>query len=225
MAAARTNEFTGFTEEMYQFFWEIAFNNHESFYQQNKERYREWVQLPMRALAARLIPTALTIDPDFSTNLNTIVSRIRRDTRYTKDISPFRDHAWLSFRHPGRYLSECFVLYAEFERDHYGYGMGMYGPNPALMNPMRQRMLDEPELFLELVHDPALTSVFEPDGESFKRGRYLDADERLRPWLNRKSLSFSFRCPQLSKTMRPEIADEIIAGFAALKPLYQFLVL
>ena len=220
-----TPEFAGFPEEMYQFFWEIAFHNYESFYRENKERYERNVRTPMRALAAALLPTALEIDPKFSTNLNIIVSRIRRDTRFTKDKSPFRDHGWLSFRYPGMYLSECFVLYAEFEREHYGYGMGMYGPNPNMMQPFRQRMLDRPELFLSLVSDPAFTAVFEPNGESFKRKRYLDADERLQPWLNRKNLSFSFRSPQLAKTTKPEIADEIREAFLLLKPVYQFLIL
>lgn len=147
------SEFTGCPEEMYRFFWEIAFQNHREFFEANRERYRTLVQQPMLALAERLLPTALSIDPRFQTRPSAIVSRIRRDTRYTKDKSPYRDHVWLGFKPAGMRTSECFVLYAEFERERYGYGMGMYAPEPALMAELRARMLARPKHFLELVEE------------------------------------------------------------------------
>ena len=44
-------EFRGCPEEMYQFFWEIAFQNYREFFEANRERYRRLVQQPMLALA------------------------------------------------------------------------------------------------------------------------------------------------------------------------------
>ena len=89
-------EFSGCPEEMYQFFWEIAFQNHREFFEANRDRYKRVVQEPMRALAAELLPTALSLNPSFNQRVTTIVSRIRRDTRYSHDKSPYRDHVWRS---------------------------------------------------------------------------------------------------------------------------------
>lgn len=218
------SRFQGLNEDSYRFFWELAFQNNREFFEANRERYKQNVQQPLLLLAEDLLPDALEIDPGFSQKRNVIVSRIRRDTRYTKDKSPFRDHAWLSFRPPEKRLSECFVLYAEFEREAYGYGMGMYGPDAVRMQQFRERMLARPALFLSLVNDPAFRQKFRLMGESFKRPRFLDASEEIRPWLNLKYLSFQFSSPELSRTMRPELVEEIREGFALLKPVYRFLM-
>ncbi len=218
------SEFTGCPEEMYRFFWEIAFQNHREFFEANRERYRTLVQQPMLALAERLLPTALSIDPRFQTRPSAIVSRIRRDTRYTKDKSPYRDHVWLGFKPAGMRTSECFVLYAEFERERYGYGMGMYAPEPALMAELRARMLARPKHFLELVEEQRFRGRFEVFGESYRRPRFTGCEAPLLPWVNRRSLGFSFASPALSRTYSPQIADEILEAFALLKPVYRFLM-
>jgi len=216
--------FQGLNEDTYQFFWEIAFNNEQSFYEANKERYRKNVYEPLKELAIALTPIAQEIDGAFNIRPSSVVSRIRRDTRYSKDKTMFRDHAWLGFRRPGGMLSESLVVYAEFEREGYGYGMGMYGSNPALMREIRPRILAKPQKFLSLVNDPAFTARFEVMGDSFKRPKFTDAPEGVQPYLNRKGLSFCFSSPNLKKTLSPEIADEIVEGFTMLKPVYRLLM-
>ena len=82
------SRFQGLSEDTYRFFWEIAFQNNREFFEANRERYKRVVQEPLFLLAEELLPTALEIDPGFSPKLSNIVSRIRRDTRYTRDKSP-----------------------------------------------------------------------------------------------------------------------------------------
>ena len=111
------HKFQGLTEDTYNFFWEIAFQNNQSFFHANRERFRNSVQRPLLQLASDLAPYALDIDPDFQVRPSSVVSRIRRDTRYSKDKSPFRDHMWLGYKYPSSYTSENFVVYVEFERE------------------------------------------------------------------------------------------------------------
>jgi len=217
-------EFHGLTEETYHFFWEIAFQNHRAFYEENRERYRACVQKPLLQLAELLAPTALEIDPAFNVRPSSVVSRIRRDTRYSKDKTPYRDHAWLGFKPHEQRTSVSFVIYAEFERDAYGYGMGMYAPEPQLMQSFRNRILARPQHFLSLVNDPTFSDRFTLVGESFKRLRFQDADEKIRPWLNLRRISFQYSSPSVSRTMRPEIFDEIQEAFLLMKPVYRFLM-
>jgi len=216
--------FQGLNEDTYQFFWEIAFNNEASFFEANRERYKKNVYEPLKQLAIELTPAAQAIDPDFNVRPSSVISRIRRDTRYSHDKTMYRDHAWLGFRRPGSMLSESLVVYAEFEHEGYGYGMGMYGANPALMREIRPHILAKPNKFLELVSDPAFTSRFTVEGDLFKRPRITDAPEGVLPYLNRKGLSFCFSSPNLKKTLSPEIAEEIIEGFRLLQPVYRLLM-
>lgn len=216
--------FQGFNEDTYQFFWDIAFNNEASFFNANRERYKKNVYEPLKQLTLELTPVAQEIDPDFNVRPSGVISRIRRDTRFSHDKSMYRDHAWLGFRRPGSMLSESLVVYAEIEREGYGYGMGMYGSNPALMREIRPRILAKPQKFLSLVNDPKFTSRFTVEGESFKRPRFTDAPEGVLPYLNRKGLSFCYSSPNLKKTISPEIADEIAEGFQLLKPVYRLMM-
>jgi uncharacterized protein (TIGR02453 family) len=224
MMRSNADVFQGLNEDTYQFFWEIAFNNELSFYEANKERYRKNVYEPLKELALAITPAAQEIDSSFNVRPAAVISRIRRDTRFSRDKTMFRDHAWLGFRRPGSMLSESLVVYAEFEREGYGYGMGMYGANPALMREIRPRILAKPQAFLSLVEDPAFAARFKAMGDSFKRPKITDAPERLLPYLNRKGLSFCFSSPNLKKTLSPEIADEIIEGFRLLKPVFRLLM-
>lgn len=218
--------FNGLTEDTYRFFWELAFNNNRAFMEQNRARYRESVYEPLRALTDALSPTVLAIDSRLSTRYTQVISRINRDTRYTHDKSPYRDHAWLGFRFPGVRTGAGFVIYAEFERESYGYGMGMYAPNPEVMNELRARILARPALFASLVDEPRFHSLFTLEGEAYKRPHYTDADapKPVLPYVNLRNLSFCFSSNDLSRTMRPEIADEIIDAFLTLKPVYRFLL-
>ena len=83
--------FDGFSAETFRFLLEIGFNNNADWFEANRKRYEQFVRDPMRRLAAALMPTALDIDGNFNPSINASVSRIRRDTRFTKDKSPYRD--------------------------------------------------------------------------------------------------------------------------------------
>ena len=216
--------FTGFTEETYAFFWDLAFHNSREFMEANRARYREHVYLPLVALTEEILPAALELDPRFNARPQSCVSRINRDTRYSKDKSPYRDHAWIAFRMPGTYLSDNFCLYAEINRDSYGYGVGMYGPNPPMMAAFRERMLAHPDEFLRLAERKAMTDVFRLEGEEYRKVRFPHEDGRLEPYLNRKNLGFCFSSADLKRTFVPELADEIRSGFALLRPVYRFLM-
>ena len=190
----------------------------------NRARYKKEVQHPLLELAAALMPTVLQIDPEVDQRPGAVVSRINRDTRFTKDKSPYRDHAWLGFRHPGTYIGESFVIYAEFQRESYGYGMGMWTGNPEMMGRIRANILSAPDRFLELVNREAFARRFTLQGDRYKKLRYPNADQQLEAYLNMKGLSFCFSSTELSNTLGPQIYEEIRDAFLLLKPLYRLLM-
>lgn len=130
--------FTGFDPEAFRFLFEIGFNNNTEWFGLNRDRYKKFVQQPMRQLAAELMPTALEIDPNFNTSLNATVSRIRRDTRFTRDKSPYRNHVWIGYRYPKTRISEGCTLWFEITPQGYDYGAGFYSADSAMMERYRK---------------------------------------------------------------------------------------
>ncbi len=215
--------FQGFTQDTFLFFVEVTFHDSKRFMDQNRARYKREVQGPLSELALALLPDMLTIDPNFNTRLTSIVSRIYRDTRYSKNKSLYRDHAWLSFKHPDTRIGETFSMYAEIEPNGYGYGMGMYSPDSAFMKAFRERILTSPARFLALAEE-AKARGFTVEGERFKRDRFPDADPALKPYLNLKGISFTFFNKDVKKTYEPDFLNEVREGLLSLKELYQFIV-
>ena len=124
--------FNGFSAETFRFLLEIGFNNNADWFEANRKRYEQFVRDPMRRLAAALMPTALDIDGNFNPSINASVSRIRRDTRFTKDKSPYRDHMWIGFRYPRTRISEGCTLWFEITPHRYDYGLRVSFINPGI---------------------------------------------------------------------------------------------
>ena len=104
-------EFAGIRPELLEYLMGISMNNYREYFLATRQAYERDVKRPLYALAEALVPTALAIDEDMEQRPGHIVSRIRRDTRFTKDKSPYRSNMWLSFHPTGRPKSECFGLY------------------------------------------------------------------------------------------------------------------
>ena len=135
--------FEGFSQEALDFLNDIRFNNNQAFYAANQARYERFVKRPMRELSDELAPVVQLIDPKLDTRPGRTMSRIRRDTRYTKDKSPFRDHAWLGWRYPGEGRGEGFHMYWGFGPDWLGWGCGCYYPDKPLMDALRLHIRKE----------------------------------------------------------------------------------
>ncbi len=216
-------EFKGFTPDTYRFLIELSLNNNKLFFDANKQRYIDNVKTPMTALATELMPVMLGIDPDFNTKMNSIVSRIYRDARRTHGRDPYRDHAWLSFKHPQRDNSEGFCMYFGIEPSSYSYGMGIYAPTPAMLQPMRERIMADPERFLDLVNAPAL-SRYTIEGELYKKDHFPAEREAIKPYLNRRGLSWCYSSSDIRSSFDAEaLFNEIKTAVTGMAALYQFL--
>jgi len=216
-------EFDGFKPEAYMFLTELAFNNNRMWMEENRQRYREFVQQPMQQLAEILLPTALEIDPEFNPRMSSIVSRINRDTRYSKNKLPYRDHMWLAFRRAGQSLGESLCLYFEISPIGYSYGTGMYTTNLPMMKALRARAGADPEGFRQIVAAPALNR-YKAEGEPYKRDMVPGAPADLKPFLNRRSLSFIYDNASLAPTMTGDIVEEVKQAMLELAPAYRYIV-
>lgn len=212
--------FEGFTRDTFAFFLELAFNNNAAFFEANRERYKQSVHQPFVELSQALSPVLREIDEQFVLAPARTLSRIRRDTRFSRDKSPYRDHLWLKFLREDEYKDNVFAFYFSLHPDEYSYGMGMYDMNKPFMDAFCARVLAFPSGLLDALN---AADGFELFGEDYKRLPRPDAPPEIRKWVNMRYFSLQRNDSDVTKTMSAGLVDEISEGFKRLKPLYQFI--
>ena len=92
------------------------------------------------------------MDERLDTRPRRVVSRIRRDTRFTKDKTPYRDHVAELAAEPGGATASASGVYFEIDEMHYGYGAGFYGNNREGMAAFREKLRNpaQAEAFLRI---------------------------------------------------------------------------
>ena len=76
------------------------FRDSKAYYEEHKEEIKSGVTIPMRQIAGVIGEELLSVDPLMNTIPTKMVSRVRRDTRYTKDKSLYRENMWIMFMRP-----------------------------------------------------------------------------------------------------------------------------
>ena len=213
--------FTGFSPQSFEFLLQIAFHNEKSYFEAHRSEYEKLVKEPFKALEMALQPYILALDERLRVGPMAI-SRIYRDTRFSKDKSPLRDHVWIDYKPPKTRTSEFPGMYTCITPVNYSTGFGMYGPNPAIMEPLRQKILANPAGFVKIVENRRLKKRFTIGGESYKKKRFEHEDKRVEAWLNRKSFYYEYVSSDIERAMKPEFVDEVIGDFKLFEPLYRF---
>lgn len=218
--------FSGFSQDAIDFLSEIRVNNNQQFYEANRERYEANVKAPLRALCDEMSTVIGMIDPKLDTRPGRTMSRIRRDTRFTRDKSPFRDHVWLGWRYPGESRSEGFGLYWGFGPDWMGWGCGCYAADKPLMDALRLYIRQSPQEVRAALHQPGLEGRFELYGEEYRRISVpKDVPEDLRGLYVRKGFGLEHSGSQedWAALRTHEMADLLAADLLAMAPLQQLM--
>ena len=215
--------FQGYTQETFEFFMAIRFNNNRDFFQGNRDWYLCAVREPTLALAEALAPVIERIDEDIERRPNKVVSRINRDIRFSKDKSPYRDYIWLSYKRPSEQKSATPGFYFDVSDSGASYGMGFYGDNRPLMNALRTRLLREPEDFLN-VWGP-IRNEYVMYGTHFKRMAVPDdIYPELAEWYTLKSFYVAEDIRDFDLIRSGRLAYVIEKGFEKLAQFYKYLM-
>ncbi len=217
--------FGGFTDETVQFFLDLRFHNYTDYFHAEHERYVETVQQPFYELIGDLGKEMRKIDPLMEIRPHKCLSRIHRDTRFSKDKSPYRDHLWFLFRRAGEPREQSVFFYGEFGPDRLDWGLGIWGENRELMDMFRRRMAANPDGTLALLDDMEMEKHhLVPGGRSFKRMAVPpEIPDRLKMWYCMKDLYVGKWNPDYAWAFTERLAKEMRRDFKALAPLYQLL--
>lgn len=217
--------FEGFSKEALKFLFENRMNNSKEWYEEHKPEYRKYVYEPFAELVKELEPAIKEIDESIITVPSKIISRVRRDTRFTKDKSLYRDNAWIVFLRDKTRMSATPCFWFELGQNGISYGVGYYSAQSASMARMREMILGRHPSFMAALKAYESQNEFVIGGESYKKCKYPDQPENIKQWLIRKNIYFENVHRDYRPAFSRELPEVLINGFRKLKPMYDFMLL
>ena len=94
--------FSGFPADFFEFFKQLSKNNNRDWFNDNKSRFQASVQEPMSEFIEAMQPHLAGISKHYVADPKPhggSMFRIYRDTRFSKDKTPYKTHAACHFRH------------------------------------------------------------------------------------------------------------------------------
>jgi len=213
-----------FSRETIDFLAENRMRNDKIWFNENKDRYERHVIAPFVALTEALAPTLKKIDGELviSPKVGGSISRIWRDARFSRDKSIFRDMMWCMFvRRKNESLPEFFFVVSP---EGMLYGAGYYSAGEASMESIRGLILAGDGSFKYALVAYEKQNVFRLDGDIYKKSHFPDQPEKLREWLDRKSVCFLCNSSDFELLYSDGLAKTVAEGFASLAPIYRFLI-
>lgn len=212
-----------FSREMLEFMMDLRFNNNKEFMQNNRDRYEQVMRDPYYKLIEQLSPSMLLIDPKMEVRPPKCLSRIFRDTRFSKSKLPYRDHHWVAFRHQGEPRDKAVMLWFEIRVEAVSWGLGFWGENLKAMEVLRRQMIARPQELLSML--PILEqNEFALEGRLYQRKKVPDnLPAALNPWYLRRDIYLVKQHIKPEWVFEPGFSERLTRDFLALKPFYQML--
>jgi uncharacterized protein (TIGR02453 family) len=219
--------FDGFPTDTEHFLSEVALHNDKTWFDANRKRFEANVQAPalafVRALAPRLARISNEIAADDRKSGGSMM-RFFRDTRFSKDKSPYNTHLSFQFAHRAGKGSVAPGFYARIEPGRMTVGTGVWQPATPDALRIRTHIDENAKAWIRARDDRAFRATFgELGGESLKRvPKEFAADHPLADDLRRKDfVAFAELDAALVKS--PELPDAVAAAYTASKPFVAFL--
>jgi uncharacterized protein (TIGR02453 family) len=226
--------FAGFTPDAIHFLTDLAENNERAWFQPRKGEYERLLKEPLEALctalaerlAARSIP--LVADPKRSP------FRIYRDTRFSKDKSPYKTNVGASLPwsaatggagesvDAGAHANGG---YFHFQPGEMYAGGGMWRAEKPRLDALRRAIVDTPDRVRAAIEEPGFVAWFGgvETHESLKRiPPGYPQDHPLADMFRWKDVVFGRRLSD-AEVCSPDLPDQLVDGWAAAMPVFRFL--
>jgi uncharacterized protein (TIGR02453 family) len=216
--------FAGFPPEAMTFLRGLKKNNTREWFQPRKEIYDEKVKAPMIELVTALMQRLADFAPDYVADPNKAIYRIYRDTRFSKDKTPYKTHIAAIFKHNHLEKHSGAGFYVSVSPSETEVGGGVYMPLPEHLRSIRNYLAEHHEEFRRIVAARDVRRLFgELTGESASRvPKGFPADHPAADLLRMKQFLL-FRTLEPSLATTPKLYREVLSRFQAMAPFLDFL--
>lgn len=154
-----------FTDRTFAFLRDLARNNDRAWFEDNRDRYEAEVREPALAFIVDFAPRLKKISRHFRADPRKSggsLFRIHRDTRFSKDKSPYKTNTGIHFRHEAGRNAHAPGFYLHIDPAGSFAGVGTWRPDPATLRGIRDAIVDDPDAW-----DAATRGAF---GRAFSLG-------------------------------------------------------
>ena len=168
--AIATSTFTGFRPEAIDFLADLAANNERDWFNPRKADYERLLKGPIEALVAALAERLAARDIPLQADPKRSIFRIYRDTRFSKDKSPYKTHLGASFPWLERSADGTLVEadgsahgnggYFNFQPGEMYVGGGMWMAEKPRLDAFRRAIVDDPDRVRAALEEPGFVAAF-----------------------------------------------------------------
>ena len=215
-----------FTAATFAFLDDLTAHNDRAWFEANKPRYEAEVREPALAFIAAMAPLLGRFAPRFRAEPRKVggsLMRIHRDTRFSRDKTPYKTNVGIQFRHdlgkdvhaPGFYLhiagDGCFL------------GAGCWHPEPDDLAKIRALVVEKPDHWFAARDDRRFRKDWELRGDSLARPpRGYAADHPAVEDLKRKDF-IGLASLSYDEVVAQDLPQVAARRFATAAPLMTFL--
>jgi uncharacterized protein (TIGR02453 family) len=225
MSTIGERSFEGFSNETIDFLKNLKENNNKLWFEENKKKYINHLLTPMKYLVMDLSSFILSIDPllEVTPSSGYTISKIYRDTRFSKDKSPYKISMWITFKRRSKEWSSNPAFFFELSPDSYRYGMGFFQATPTTMKIFRENIDASLDKFKNAISFYSKQDVFVVEGDKYKRILDNEKTEDVNEWYQRKDLYLVCNKKIDNLLFSKELVDKLIADFSLVKDFYTYL--
>jgi len=222
--------FPGFPPETQAFLRELRENNTREWFAANKARFDDVVRAPALQWVAAMGERLRTLDADIVVDLRANGSgslmRAARDTRFSKDKSPYKVNVAMMWWHGAGKKMQHPGFGMQITPDDAGLMVGMFHFAKPMLDAYRQAVLDE-ALGADLVSmaDSIHAAGYQLSGSHYKTApRGFDKNHPRVEWLRYNNLHAGTHDIPPSVITTPRLIDVCYEHFSKLAPILRWLV-
>lgn len=216
------HKFPGFSKQALAFLGDLKKHNDREWFTPRKAVYEEQLRLPMIELVRAIHGEMLSFAPQYVGEPAKCVFRVYRDTRFSKDKTPYKTHIAASFSHNALEKRGA-GYYLGVSPESVDIAGGLYAPEPDVLLAVRTRIADDPAAFRKTFDTPKIKKIVgKPRGESAVRPpKGFAADHPAIDLIKRKQHVF-FEHLDSAIATTPKLFGEVLKRFEAMTPMIRF---
>ncbi len=161
-----------FTPDLCKLLRDLKANNNRDWFKANKKRYEQSVKEPALAFINDFNPHLQKISSAFRADPRPVggsLFRINRDTRFSKDKSPYKTNTGLHFRHSAGKDAHAPGFYLHLEPGGCFAGVGIWHPDTATARKIRTAIADDVKAWKRVISAKRFREIYKLMGDSLKR--------------------------------------------------------
>jgi uncharacterized protein (TIGR02453 family) len=219
--------FRGFPKEMLAFFDQLRENNSKEWFERHKKEYEDYVKKPSEDFVLDMGEKLKSLSPEVLAipKINRSLFRLNRDTRFSRDKSPYKTNLGIWFWEGERKRMECSGFYFHVGSGLFMLGTGIHIFPKGLMTPYREAVVHKklgPKL------KKAVNRV-EKDGYKLSGKHYkrippgYDNSHENAAFLLHNGLAAMYESEIPEALFTEDLVDQVFSHYRKMSPIHRWL--